>query len=198
MLHPVYSAYEALFRERVPVGFITDCQLEEGVPEGFAALFVPAPEDLTDAQRAQVQAFAARGGAVIEGRDDWAWHDPAGHQAAMDAFLAELPGEPPVQVTGGPELMHAVAFDGDGGLTVALANEFTWVYTGRKPTEEQLASLPAPPPPCEGVTVVLRGIDCPDAVREVVTGAELPVRRVDGRVEVDVPAFQQMAVLAVR
>ncbi len=202
VLHPVYGAYEALFRERVPVRFITDCQLEEGVPEGFAALFVPAPEDLTDAQRAQVQAFSARGGKVIEGRDEWVWHDPEGHQVAMDAFLAELPGDPPVQVTGGTELMHAVAFEGEGGLTVALANEFTWVYTGRKPDEQTLASLPGAPPPCEGVTVVLRGIYCPalarDTVREVVTGAELPVRRVDGRVEVDVPAFQQMAVLAVR
>ncbi|MBD3291614.1 MAG: hypothetical protein GF393_01715, partial [Armatimonadia bacterium] len=51
VLHPVYSAYEALFRERLPVRFITDCQLEEGVPEGYQALFVPAPSHLTDAMR---------------------------------------------------------------------------------------------------------------------------------------------------
>jgi hypothetical protein len=115
----------------------------------------------------------------------------------MDAFLAELPSEPPVQVTGGPELMHAVAFDGEDGLTVSLANEFDWVYTGHKPSEETLASLPGPPPACEGVTVVLRGIECPDALREVVSGTDLPVRRVDGRVEVDVPTFEHMAVVTV-
>lgn len=197
VLHPVYGSYEALFRARLPVRFITDCQLEEGVPEGFAALFVPAPEHLTEAQRAQVQAFAARGGRVIEGRDEWAWHDPDGHQAAMAAFLAELPGEPPVQVRGGPEMMHAVAFEGEGAVVVALANEFTWVYTGRSPDQERLAELTGAPPPCGGVTVVLRGVECPDTVLEVVSGRELPVRRLADRVEVEVPAFEQMALLAV-
>lgn len=195
VLHPVYSAYEALFRERLPVRFITDCQLEEGVPEGYRAIFIPAPAHLTDAMREQLAAFEARGGTVIENRDEWTWHDPATRQAAMDAFIATLPDDPPVQVTGGPELMHAVAFDGEGGLTVSLANEFDWVYTGRRPDEATLASLPDPPPPCEGVTVVLRGADWPDTVREVVSGQDLPVRRVDGRVEVDVPAFEYMAVL---
>lgn len=195
VLHPVYSAYEALFRARLPVRFITDCQLEEGVPEGCAALFVPAPEHLTAAMREAIDAFRGRGGAVIENRDEWAWHDSEARQAAMDAFLAELPADPPVRVTGGPELMHAVAFDGSDGLTVALANEFAWVYTGRAPDEDRLEELTTPPPPCEGVTVVLRGNEWPDTVREVVTGTDLPVRKVDGHAEVDVPQFQYMAVL---
>lgn len=197
VLHPVYSAYEALFRARLPVRFVTDSQLEEGVPEGFAALFVPAPQHLTDAMRASVEQFRATGGTVIENRDGWAWHDPERRGEAMAEFLAALPGEAPVQVLGGPELLHAVAFTGDdGGLTVALANEFAWVYTGRNPDPDRIAELTTPPPPCEGVTVVLRGIDCPDSVREVVAGRDLPVRRIDDRVEIDLPTFQQMAVLA--
>jgi len=198
VLHPVYSAYEALFRARLPVRFITDSQLEEGVPDGYEVLFVPAPDDLTDEMRSAVEDFRNAGGTVIENRDEWRWHDPEGQNAAMRSFLAELPAPPPVQVTGGPDLMHAVAFAGDeGGLTVALANEFAWVYTGRKPDPEKLAELTTPPPPCEGVTVVLRGIDdCPNTVREVVSGEDLPVRRIGERVEVDLPPFQYMAVLA--
>ncbi len=198
VLHPVYSAYEALFRERLPVRFITDSQLEQGVPEGYAALFVPAPEHLTDAMREQVDAFAARGGTVIENRGAWVWHTEDGHQPAVEAFLSELPDAPPVQVTGGPNLMHAVTFEGEDGLTVALANEFSWVYTGRKPDEETLAALPDPPAPCEGVTVHLRGIfNAPPRVREVVSGQDLPTRGVNGHIEVDVPAFEHMAVLSV-
>ena len=71
------------------------------MPEGFAG-FVPAPEHLT-APSAQV-GVRGTGGRVIEGRDEWAWHDPDGQQAAMAAFLAELPGAGAGE--GGPEMMR--------------------------------------------------------------------------------------------
>jgi hypothetical protein len=195
VLHPVYSAYEALFREHLPARFLTDCQLEEGVPDGYNAVFVPAPESLTETMRQKLAAFEGAGGTVIENSDDWAWHDPDARESAMEAFLAELPNEPPVKVSGGPELMHATAFEGDDGLTVALANEFAWVHTGRHPDKERLDELTTPPPPCQNVTVALAGTDWPETVHEAVSGRDLPARQVNGHVEIDVPTFQHMAVL---
>jgi len=200
VLHPIYGAYMALFGQRLPVRILTDSQLCEPLPQSCRVLFVPAPEDLTDRMRGVIEQFRAAGGTVIENRDEWLWHEPDGRQAAIDAFLAELPDDPPVQVTGGPELMHAEAFASEDGerLTVSLANRFSWVYTGRRPDPERLEELTTPPPPCEGVTVLLRGLEAPPAsVREVVRGRDLAVRRVGDHVEVDVPGFEYMAVLAV-
>lgn len=198
VLFPLHGAYEALFRARLPVTIVTDSELEEGVPAGCRVLFEPAPGDLTEPMRAALAAFRAAGGVVIENRPDWAWDDAQGRAQAARALLAALPDDPPVRVTGGPELLHAVTFTGDGGrMTIALANRFTWVYTGRPPAEERFAELTTPPPDCTGVTVTVRCDRAPRRVYEAVSGRELPVRTIPGGVEVDVPAFQYMAVLAV-
>ena len=54
----------------------------------------------------------------------------------------------PVRVTGGPEKMHAVSYTHRtlDRLTIALANDFSWVYTGRLPDSGEIPeSGPAPP-----------------------------------------------------
>jgi len=196
VLFPLHGAYEALFRARLPITIVTDSQLEEGVPAGCQVLFEPTPSDLTEPMRAALAAFRAAGGVVIDNRPKWAWDDAQGRDEAAAALLAALPADAPVRVTGGPELLHAVPFAGeDGRMTVALANRFTWVYTGRPPAEERLAELTTPPPDCEGVTVRLRCAQPPTRVYDAVTGQDLPVRTVPGGVEVDVPAFEYMAVI---
>jgi len=223
--------YLALFRAHLPVGVITDSQLEEGVPGGCRVLLVPAPGDLTDPMRHVIERFRADGGVVIQQRPEWAWHDSEGQQAAADALLTELGDEPngaPVQVFGGPPDLHVDSYLAPGGdrltagdrqaggdglaaggrLTVSLANEFTWVYTGRKPDAERLAALPGPPPACEGVVVEIRGRGTPERVFDAVTGLELPTEPITppaapgpgvapaaGGVRVMVPAFDYMAVI---
>lgn len=196
VLFPVYGAYLALFREHLPVGIVTDSQLEEGLPHGLRVLFVPAPDLLTERMKQVVGDFAAAGGVVIEQREEWAWDDPEGLQAAASGLLAMLgdePGKAPVQAFGGPLNMHVDSFlspDGDR-LTVALANEFTWVHTGHNPPEV----LPEPPPDCEGVSVEIRGRGTPTRVFEAVSGAELACAPIAEGVRVTVPSFSYLAVL---
>lgn len=198
VLFPVHGAYEALFRARLPITIVTDSQLEEGVPAGCRVFFEPTPSDLTEPMRAALAAFRAAGGVVIENRPAWAWDDPVARDAAVQSLLAELPDDAPVRVSGGPELLHAVAFTGEGGrMTVALANRFTWVYTGRAPAEERISELTTPPPPCAGVTVTVRCARPPTRVYDAVTGQDLAPRAVPGGVEVDVPEFEYMAAVVV-
>jgi len=94
VLFPVYGMYLALFRAHLPVGVITDSQLEEGVPGGCRVLLVPAPDDLTDRMRQVVERFEADGGAVVRHRPEWAWHDPEGQQLATDADMYQAVVEP--------------------------------------------------------------------------------------------------------
>lgn len=202
VLYPVYGAYLALLRAHLPVGIITDSQLEEGLLDGYQVLFLPAPDDLTDAMRAMVERFGTEGGLVVRQQPGWQWRGAdGGQEAAIAAFMAAVGDRvqsAPVQVTGGPERLHAVAFRSRDGtrLTVSLANDFSWVYTGRRPEADDLTEYTKAPPPCEGVSVLLRGMDLTGEVREAVSGETLSVTATDGGIEVAVPEFEYMAVVA--
>ncbi len=203
VLYPVYGAYLALLRAHLPVGIITDSQLEEGLLNGYEVLFLPAPDDLAEPMRAAVERFEAGGGLVVRQQPSWQWHDPQGGQGeAIAAFMAAIgapAASPPLQVTGGPEKLHAVAFRSPDGrrLTVSLANDFSWVYTGRRPETEDLSEYLQTPPPCQSVKVRLHGVEPVGPVLEAVSGTELEFARTDVGVEIPVPDFEYMAVLAV-
>ena len=204
-IYPAYGAYHVLLRALLPVGIITDSQLEDGLLDGYKLLFLPAPQHLTEPMRASVARFKQRGGTVIEQQPDWLWHDPEGGQErAMDAFKSRIENaaqSAPVQVLGGPEKMHAVPHVTPDGkrLTVSLANDFSWVYTGRKRTRDgtkiDLTPYLTPPADCAGVRVVIRGGRTPKSVREVVSDKPLRWTMSEQVVEIDAPAFAHMAVL---
>jgi hypothetical protein len=147
VLYPVYGAFTTLLRARLPVGLVTDSQLEQGRLDGYRVLFLPAPQHLTERMRAAVAAFERGGGRVVAQHPGWEWHRPDGGMAAGAAALrAELGPEAdraPVQARGGPETLHVVPYLSRDGrrLTVALVNDFSWVRTGR--AEPRAAKGPA-------------------------------------------------------
>jgi hypothetical protein len=121
--------------------------------------------------------------------------------------IAKAISTAPVSVQGGPQKMHAVFFAGPdrSRLTVALVNDFSWVFTGRTRTrdgqpipgvEEQLNRQP--PPPCQGVRVLLRTDRRPRNVRELATGRNLEPTATSGGYFIDVPTFDCTAVLHIR
>ena len=214
-LWPMLGAYKALLRDHLPVAVITDSQLEQGMFDGCRLLFLPRPELLTEHMRASIARFKTAGGVVIENTPEWHWHDPgAGHAQALDGFRQQIAAAAvtaPVQVTGGPEIMQSAVFTNRDGtrVTVAIVNDYRWVFTGQRmlrdrrtrkelgpnPEYDQKAALPAPPP-CTGVTVLLRGLEAPKRITEMASGRELTCERKDGAWEIAVPTFGPMAVVA--
>jgi hypothetical protein len=207
ILYPTYGAYLALLRAHLPVGIVTDSQLEEGLLDGYKVLFVPPQEEVTERMRHVVEDFKANGGLVIEQQESWQWHAPdGGQQRAIQAFMAAIGDaakSAPVQASGGPEKMHAVSFlsSDEERLTVSLANDFSWVYTGRAVTRDgqkiDLSPYETPPPPCEGVQVAVRGFGTPKKVLDAVSGQELQAKQTPDGIEIAVPDFEYMAVLVV-
>ena len=47
VLYPLYGAYRTLLRAHLPVGVVTDSQLEQGRLDGYRVLFLPAADRLT-------------------------------------------------------------------------------------------------------------------------------------------------------
>ena len=199
VLNPFHGAFHALLRARLPVGVITDSQLEEGRLDSYRVLFLPAPDRLNEPMSAAVSAFRAGGGLVIEQKPEWHWHEATGLRLASDALMEDLEDaalQSPVRVVGGPEKMHAVSFiNAENRLTISLANDFSWVFTGRDPTEEDLNLRP--PPPCEGVRIRMHDFGQPARVFEAVQEAILPAVEIQDGFEVSVPTFEHMAVVVV-
>ena len=205
VLYPVYGPYCALLRAHLPVGIVTDSQLEEGLLEGCRLLFVSAPTHLTRRMREVITEFKAKGGMVVEQRASWQWHDPnGGQEGAIAGFMRAIDAEAqraPVQAWGGPEKMHVVPFAtaDHKGLTISFANDFSWVYTGRKRTRDgkkiDLSPYLTPPAACKGVKVVIRSQRPPKRAFEAVSGKALELRACKGGVEVTVPDFEYMAVV---
>ncbi len=212
VIYPSVGAYQALSRARLPVRILTDSQLEEGALDGYRILFLPSPNDLTDAMRQQVAKFKAAGGLVIEQQPLWAWHDPKGGQGkAIAEFLKTIALESaraPVQAVGGPETMHCETFvtPDRKRLTVALVNDFSWVQTGAQGNEDQAGeprtkgvsekpTVSKRPGPCKGVTVIVRTGIQPTRITNLVDGRTLTARNVAGALEITVADFPLTAVL---
>lgn len=190
VLTPFYAAFRLLLRARVPVGMVTDDQLEKGLLDGYAVLVEPDSQSSTSAMRTVFEAFAGNGGRVVARSRTW-----------LDDLHA-LVEEAPVRALGGPERMHAVPHvQADSGTTaVALVNDFSWVRTGRQYTPARgwvPPPDPSPVPDASSVRVRFRGRAVPSTALEAVSGSSLPVRSVEGGWEVEVPSFDPMAVVVV-
>lgn len=226
-IYPAVGAYSALSRSRLPVRVVTDSQLEEGALDGYRLLFLPAPGDLTEGMRRQVERFRTAGGRVIEQRPDWAWHDGnGGQEKALAEFrnaIAPDSAQAPVQALGGPETMHCEAYTTPDSkrLTVALVNDFSWVATGKQGNEDQAPepkgkaaagrksgpvarmederanAAKGPPGPCQGVRVRLRGAALPQRITNLVDGRVLTAHGPAEALEIDVADFPVLAVLQV-
>lgn len=204
VLYPLYGVYQTLLRAHLPVGVVTDSQLEEGRLDGYRMLFLPAAERLTPRMKATVEAFKSSGGLVIEQREAWQWHSPDGgldHAAAE--FMAELSPQlasAPIRVTGGPEKLHATSYTHRtlDRVTIALANDFSWVYTGRKPDSAGIAALPKPPNPCRGVTIYIQREQQPKRVFDAVSGKPLAFESRPQGLAVEASGFEHLSVVVVQ
>ncbi len=211
VLYPVYGAFTTLLRAHLPVGIVTDSQLEQGRLEGTRLLFVPAPEHLTQRMKSAIERFERTGVRVVYQRTEWRWFEPNGGMARTgEAFLHEAVDavqSAPASVQGGPKKMHAMYFvnPDQSHLTITLVNDFSWVFTGRTRTrdghpipgiEEKLNRQP--PPPCEGVRILLKTDRQPKSIFELATGHKLQPTATSSGYRIDVPTFDCTAVVHVR
>jgi Hypothetical glycosyl hydrolase 6 len=217
VLWPVTGAFGTLVRERVPVGIVNDYQLENNQLGAYSLLFLTNRSELSPNQQQAVERFECRGGVVIENDPAWPWSDPertGEATAALRAEVQEYLADVPVQVLGGPEKMHAVAFrfdgrqhrDGrtdeghdDGRLVVAVTDAFSFVQAkGGKSVNNPASSA------VSGVEVMWRtGHGLPEArgqgylprVFDAVSGQNLQADTISDGFKVTLPEFRHMALL---
>jgi hypothetical protein len=209
VLWPLVGPFQALSEDGLPVGVVNDHQLEQGELAGYRILVLPDRDALTAGQQQAVTAFAARGGAVIENDRSWNWGDPAGREIAFAALRAALGphvSTAPLRVSGGPPGCYGVAYRSGRRLVVAVTNDFGWVQL--TDPDNVPDTINRPPPPAPGIQVTWRrGHKLPETLdglplprlraTEVLSGQSVDVERMPGGYRVELPSFQDMALLVV-
>lgn len=197
VIAPLVYAFQALAQVGVPVGVLTDGQLERAELDGYQLLFIPLLEELSDHQAVAIEGFRRRGGRVVASDPNWRWHDLAKHQQLFATFLARLPGgldAAPVRVVRiGLRRVHAVPYFSEDGRRriIAVANDFREV--GRRRRRGVPQQLPRAVP--SGVVEVRFGGFHPRRVTEAISGRRLPIGTVSGAAAVRLPAFQYMSLV---
>lgn len=198
-IYPVYGAFAVLLRAHLPVGIVTDSQVEDGLLNDYKILFLPDKGGFTDKMRSEVKRFEQQGGIVIEQQSDWIWYDRKKKARAESAFMAMLSSainSSRIQVIGGTEKMHTTAFANRSSkkIVVLLCNDFSWLQTGERQLEKSTAFIPQP---CSGVKCVLHmNTNVKEAVN-ILNGERLIVRKEDGSISIDIPKFEYMSAVVI-
>ena len=200
VLWPLVGAYKVLTAGGVPVGIVTDQQLEEGALDDYQLLVLPNPDELTASQQQAVNAFTRRGGTVIGNDPTWPWSDPT-HGAAADAAFSNLVRRhltvAPVRVIGGPAGRYGVAYRTSTRLVVAVTNDFSWVQIRWTP-----GTINPAPPAAVGVRIKWRNPHrFPGGLQlravEALSGKTLDIEESHRGLQVRLPSFRFMALLVV-
>ncbi len=193
------GAYRALFRDHLPVGLITDEQLEQDCPAECAVLFLPNPEALTNRMKESVERFRKRGGLVIEHREEWNWSRKAAMAkatASLRSLYARTAASAPVRVFGGPEKMHSAVFAGTNNrrIIVPVCNDFSWVDP-HAPKGQRITKKPVHILPLTDVRMVFKLNREQAKFHEAVTGQTIEAKPTDDGLEVKLPAFEILSVV---
>ena len=203
VLWPLVGAYQVFTEGGVPVGIVTDQQLDEGALDGYRVLVLPRPGELTAAQQEAVDAFRRRGGLVIGNDPAWQWSDPVAGDAAVAAFrnlVFRRMMFAPVRVSGGPKGRYGVAYSTPARLVVAVTNDFSWVQIRWTPN-----TINSAPQRAVGVGVTWRKASRLPQVPgrgqlravEAITGRTLTIEETERTYEVRLPGFRFMSLLVV-
>jgi len=200
IIAPFYFTYFAFLRMHLPVGFVTDSQLEEGIGNNHKILLTSSAKVLNPAMRSAVEVFRKRGGIVVDQQKLWAGHDLVRSmpnvKKAVRTQLRDVIRTAPVQVFGGPTKMHAEYFikSNPNRVIVSLANDFSWVKIGKQAKKNIHFKRISP---CTNVSVRLKLPGRPKRAVEIISQEQLPFQEKPTGLFLDVPAFDYMSVVEI-
>lgn len=194
-----FGAYRVFLREHLPVGIVTDQQLEQGVPADCKILFLPNPELLTPPMQKIVALFQDQGGLVIEHSPQWNWSTEQGFKQATQEFRNKIASrlmQSPTQVLGGHDRMHTSTLISEKGnrWTIPICNDFSQIYDDKNLEGEWVIEGSAVAK-CENVVVKLNTQRYPMKLYEAVTKQILASTPTADGIEVKLPTFSILSVL---
>ena len=198
--YPVYGAFRAAFRGRIPCGIVFDRNLDADSLAGVKVLYVPNPDSLSDRQNNALRAFERSGGKVIRQKAGWDWAGESADGTTNQQFLKMVTdaATPPIEVTGGPRDMITGFFTKGTETIVTVAGDGSWVKTGGEEADNEIEkSAASPSGPITGVQVTINGAK-PVKVVDVISGQSLPIKATSGGYRVALPSIAHLAVLDIQ
>ena len=152
---PIVYSFQALERDGIGVGFVTDAQLAAHELDGLSVLVIPA-DDLDGQQANAVSDFESQGGLVVKldaaQYSHWNWHDNVLRSTVtIPEFLTELDhelanasvrlcNESQTELTHG--FFEREQADGRKSLVIFVADDDSWLSTDLLSDEEKIGYVP--------------------------------------------------------
>lgn len=204
-LSPFCGAYALAQTQHLPVGVISRSQLEQGFFQGAKVLFLANSNYLTEGMKQQIDAFKQQGGTVIAQQANWKWHLGGAEEAQagkeLSALFAKAASAPVLSTTNGSGFYYVNYFIKQQSDTTrylaSYSNSLEWIVIGAKTKQEgaERAALTKKPNPVSKAVLHVNRTDKPVLVRDVVTGKTLPYVLKKGVMKLDVPQFQNAALI---
>uniref|UniRef100_UPI0032171744 alpha-amylase family protein n=1 Tax=uncultured Draconibacterium sp. TaxID=1573823 RepID=UPI0032171744 len=204
-LSAFYGAYYGAQEQHIPVGIITDSQIKQGFFQDAKVLFLPNAETISSELKIKIEEFRKAGGTVISEIPGWDWHLGGAHfesaKKSFKALLDSVSGCPLMQSKGGSSFYYANYFVKKEADTIkylaSYSNSLEWIVVGAKNQTEgrQMAAKSKQPAPVSEIILSVRKGDKPLSVKDVVTGINIPYKILEGVLVVDVPVFQDAALI---
>jgi hypothetical protein len=205
-IYPMYGAYDVAQSLKLPVGFITDSQLLQGMFQDAAVLFLPNAEFLAPGLQSRINEFEANGGIVISQEPDWNWYlDGSSYEEAFYSLtdkLQNISTPPSIHSEGGNTFYHAKYYykmtEDTSQIIAAYSNDLGWIVSNSDEAlaqEELAASIP--PENVKDITLMIKDLPLPLSVKEVVSGQELNFSFNENTLIIQVPEFQFNAIVEI-
>ncbi|MFV0573785.1 MAG: T9SS type A sorting domain-containing protein [Xanthomarina gelatinilytica] len=205
-LSSFHGAYYSGQQQKLPVGVITDSQLELGLFQGAKVLFLPNTSNISSAIQAQIDAFETNGGVVISEANNWHWQNGgAAFNNAKNALQGLLDGvseRPFMQSNGGGAFYNANYFIKEGATETkylaSYSNNLEWIIANATSPDYSDSGYPnSAPSPLSGITLTVRSNGTPTSVRDVVTNTPVSYTISGGELTLTVPTFQDAALIEI-
>ncbi len=200
-LSSFYGSYYGAQQQRVPIGVITDNQIEQGLFQGAKVLFLPNSSIISTELQTKINEFQAAGGVVIS--EDPSWHWQNGGSAfttannAFKALLDNVAERPFMDSSGGGTFYNANYFTKEEGMDIkylaSYSNDLEWITVGA--TAQTTGN--AQPSPVSGVVLTVDSDETPTLVRDVITNTPVAYTISGGQLTLTVPTFQDAALIEI-
>ena len=205
-LYPMYGAYYTAHQLKLPVGFITDSQMEKGMFQNAKVLFLPDPNTISSEMQAKINEFKNAGGIVISQSANWNWYlggtnfNNAKNELA--SIFKSISNQPLMESEGGSGFYHAQYYQKQDADTLkyiaAYSNRLNWIVSEstKERADIELAHSNQPVD-VSGVKLKIRKTEIPLQIREAVSDQLLSYSIEKDQLVIDVPAFQFNALIEI-
>ncbi len=201
---PTDGVFEALMRARVPVGFITDSQMEAGKFDDYSYVFIVEEKNISPQGKRHLKKYENNGGKIISNQETWNWSTDKSKKIAFQDLLTKYPAlieNAPIQLFSNSHKVQMGAFKkkNKNQIIVNCLNDFDWVERfnylkiNKLNLREKVKRTSIPPLARDNQLVLRNFSGTPKQIIDAMTGNKLAFTVENETIRIKLDDFQLMS-----